>query len=199
MWALGLDTSGTSQCVALLHSDGRLYTRQSSERRQQGEIVQPFIAGCLGEAGITLQDIGVIAAVTGPGSFTGLRIALAMAQGMARALGCPVAGYDRFTLLQAQAPDAVIVLDSLRAELYVQLAPGVTEMLDADAIKTQLAGRPVVGDGAAALGLTAVATRPEAELAARQALADLTAGHSLPPAVPLYVRPPDVTTPKAAS
>lgn len=198
MWALGVDTAGVAQSVVLLHSDGRRFLRQSAERRQQGDIVQEFVAECLAEAGIALQDLGVLAAVTGPGSFTGLRIGLALLQGYARGLGCPLTGYNRFTLLRFTAPDAVIVLDSLRAELFVQLMPGKTEMLVPADILPRLAGRAVVGDGAVHLGMTALPTLPEAELAARHALADLAAGRALPPAIPHYVRPPDVTVPKAA-
>ncbi len=199
MWALGVDTAGLTQSVVLLHSDGRRFIRQSSERRQQGEIVHGFVTECVAEAAITLKDIGVIAVVTGPGSFTGLRIGLALAQGFTCALGCQIAGYDRFTLLHQAVPSAVIVLESLRAELFVQFTPGHTEMLSPADIKAQLAGRPVVGDGASHLEVTALASLPEAELAALQALADITAGRELAPAQPLYVRPPDVSVPKPVS
>jgi len=197
MWALGVDTAGVTQSVVLLHSDGRRFIRQSAERRQQGDIVQEFVAQCLAEAGITLKDIGVLAAVTGPGSFTGLRIGLALLQGYARALNCPLTGYDRFTLLRFTAADAVIVLESLRAELFVQLTPGQNEMLSPADILPRLTGRAVVGDGAVYLGIEPLPTLPEAELAARHALADVAAGRSLLPAIPHYVRPPDVTFPKA--
>jgi len=196
MWALGVDTAGLTQTVVLLHSDGRRYIRQSNERRQQGDIVHGFVTECVAEAGITLKDIAVIAVVTGPGSFTGLRIGLAMAQGFTRALGCQIAGYDRFTLLHQAAPAAVIVLESLRAELFVQLTSGQTEMLSPADIKAQLQGRRVVGDGASHLEVTALTTLPEAELAAQQALSDMASGTALASALPLYVRPPDVSMPK---
>lgn len=196
MWALGIDTAGVTQSVVLLHTDGRQYMRQSQEQRQQGEIVHGFVSACVAEAGITLQNIGVIAVVTGPGSFTGLRIGLALGQGFARALGCHVAGYDRFSLLAAELPDAVIVLESLRAELFVQAPGEAIAMLEPPAILAQLNGRMVAGDGAGKLGLVAVEASPEAELAARKALKVLAAGTELPAALPLYVRPPDVTQPK---
>lgn len=196
MWALGVDTSGLTLSVVLLQADGRLFLRQSAERRQQGEVVHDFVSQCVAEAGITLNDIGVIAVVTGPGSFTGLRIGLALAQGFARALGCPIAGYDRFRLIRTAAPQAAIVLDSMRAELFVQLQPDDTQMLLPADILAQLEGRAVAGDGAAQLAVPATVIPPEAELAARQALDDVAAGVRLAAAVPLYVRPPDVSVAK---
>lgn len=199
MWCLALDTSGTVQSVMLLHADGRRHMRHSAERRQQGELIQGFVKECVAEAGIAPKDVGVIAAVTGPGSFTGLRLGLAFAQGLARATGCKVAGYDRFSLLQSAAPGSVIVLESLRAELFVQFPGSEPAMLLPDEIRAKLSGCSVVGDGAPQLGLESVATLPEAELAAKQALADIASGKPLAPLRPLYVRPPDVTFPKAVS
>lgn len=198
MWCLALDTSGVTQAVVLLHADGRCHMRHSAERRQQGELLEGFIKECVAGAGIGLKDVAVIAAVTGPGSFTGLRIGLACAQGLARATGCRVAGYDRFSLLGAVAPEAVIVLESLRAELFVRFPGSEPAMLLPDEIRTKLSGRNVVGDGVPQLGLQSVSVPPEAELAARHALADIASGKALAPLQPLYVRPPDVTFPKAA-
>lgn len=199
MWVLALDTSGLTVSVVLAHRDGRLIIRQSDERRAQADILQPFVSACLAESSLALSDLAGIAVVTGPGSFTGLRIALAMGQGLARALGCKLSGYDRFSLLQAQAPHAVVVLDSLRAELYVSFPGQPAAMLLADEITAKLQGRAVVGDGAAQLGLTAQPVPPEAVLAAQALLRDLQAEVALPAALPLYVRPPDVTFPAGSA
>lgn len=193
MWALGLDTSGLQLGVALCHGQ-RVWLRQSTERRTQGELVQGFIEELLAEAGITRHELAVVAAVAGPGSFTGLRLGLALAQGLTRGLAIPAAGYDRITLLRtAVGPEPVIVLDSLRDELFVDFGQGIAMMTVAD-IQAQLAGRPVVGDGAACLGLEPLSVAPEAVLAAQQALLP---GQTFPSPQPLYVRPPDVTVARA--
>ena len=192
MRALGLDTSGTKLAVALLKGEA-LTLRFSDERRSQGEVAESFIRDLLSEAGLTLADIDILSVVTGPGSFTGLRVGLALAQGLARGSGLKTAGYDSFSLLRSALGDEpVLVIDSLRAELYVERGQGA-EMLTAEQITPHLEGRAVAGDGAHFLEQTPLECPPLAVLAARRAMADLAADKTLAPLVPFYVRPPDIT------
>lgn len=205
MLILGLDTVGLTLSVALADGGGVVGARRTcTDRRGQSEVLLPLVEACLEETGAALRDVSAIAAVTGPGSFTGLRLGLAAAQGLGRALGCPVGGFDRFTLLRRWDPRAklAIVLESLRAELFVEMLPGQPLMLIPHAIADQLeSGWTLTGDGAPQVpGDFTRLTPPEGAVLAAQAAADhLRGGELLPPPHPFYLRPPDVTIGKAAS
>lgn len=200
MLVLGLDTSGLQLAVVLLR-DGALAAQASyAERREQGEVLLPLIDDCLKQANSQLADIKAVAVVTGPGSFTGLRLGLAAAQGLVRVLSCPAAGYDRFSLMRQALQDkpVAIVLDSLRAELFVQFPGTQPQMLTPEQIAALWSG-PITGDGVSQLpGRTIVDLPKAAELAARQIAIDMASGKKLLPLQPFYLRAPDVTGVPAA-
>ena len=87
---IGLETSGSVGSVAV-SVDGRVAARVFLEEggRHAGAL-PPSIASALDAAGIGWDDVSGIAVGTGPGSFTGVRVAAAAANGLAHALGCPV-------------------------------------------------------------------------------------------------------------
>lgn len=209
---LALDTVGEATSAALLAGDGRiLAVDERAERMGQSEFVLPMLDAVCAKAGVALKDVTHLVAATGPGSFTGVRVGLAALQGLARALNCPLVGIDRFSaigaFLEPQASGAAVggVLASFREELYVSL-DGQVEMLTAPEILARLGTAPWVLAGEAVAELEAlppsvrVADLPQgAVLIAQKALALLTAGADLPPAVPLYIREPDISVPRAAA
>ncbi len=202
MLLLGLDTAGQTLSVALAENGEVQSRRTCTDRRGQSEALLPLVESCLQETGHILRDITAIAVVTGPGSFTGLRLGLAAAQGLGRALTCPVGGFDRFQLLRTWAArdKLAIVLDSLRAELFAELQPGTPEMLAPDQIAARLdSSWTLLGDGAPQVPGTfpLLESPPGADLAAQAATVHLQRGLSLPPAIPFYLREPDVTVGKA--
>ena len=73
----------------------------------------------LQEVGLTPGDIEALAVGTGPGSFTGTRIGLAVARGLALALDVPAAGVSTLDALSAGAPEAFPVVDAKRGEVFV--------------------------------------------------------------------------------
>ncbi len=77
------------------------------------------IDALLRQAGAHTRELGGIAVGIGPGSFTGVRIGLATARGLALALGVPVAGVSTLDALAAGAPGAVPVVDARRGEVFV--------------------------------------------------------------------------------
>jgi tRNA threonylcarbamoyladenosine biosynthesis protein TsaB len=88
MKLLGLDTSGDA-CSAALFLDGAVIQRLELEPRRHGELILGMLHGLLEEAGLSLQALDAIAFGRGPGSFTGVRIAVAVAQGVAFGAGLP--------------------------------------------------------------------------------------------------------------
>jgi tRNA threonylcarbamoyladenosine biosynthesis protein TsaB len=88
MKLLGLDTSGDA-CSAALLVDGAVSQRLEREPRRHGELILGMMQGLLEEAGLTLQGLDAVAFGRGPGSFTGVRIAVAVAQGVAFGAGLP--------------------------------------------------------------------------------------------------------------
>jgi tRNA threonylcarbamoyladenosine biosynthesis protein TsaB len=100
----------------------------------------------LREAGAAPGDLDLLAVGIGPGSFTGVRIGLAAARGLALALDLPVAGVSTLEALAAGAPAAVPVIDARRREIFT-LVEGEPRCL-APAELDVAEGRAYVGDGA---------------------------------------------------
>ena len=89
MKLLAFETSSPVGSVAL-HVDGAVQQELIATPRKQTEQLLPLTAGLLDRAGVALRDIDAIAFGRGPGSFTGLRIAAAVVQGLGLATGLPL-------------------------------------------------------------------------------------------------------------
>jgi tRNA threonylcarbamoyladenosine biosynthesis protein TsaB len=92
VFILALDAS-LSRCSVAIRGEGRLLARRSREGgRGHAAALPPMAAEALAEAGLRAADLDAVAAVVGPGGFTGLRAALALAHGIALGAGLPVVG-----------------------------------------------------------------------------------------------------------
>ncbi len=90
---LVLDTATTKLVVGLAGPEGDLLTVLAERSGyRHGELLLPLVDRALAEAGRRRSDLAGIVVGTGPGAFTGLRVGLATAAGIARALGCPLVG-----------------------------------------------------------------------------------------------------------
>jgi tRNA threonylcarbamoyladenosine biosynthesis protein TsaB len=100
---LAFDCAVSGQGVAIVR-DGASVVSLSEAGREQAARLLPAIADALERAGIARRQLDLIAVTTGPGSFTGVRVGLSAARGLAVGLGLPLAGIPTTTVLRAQAP-----------------------------------------------------------------------------------------------
>jgi tRNA threonylcarbamoyladenosine biosynthesis protein TsaB len=185
-------------------------------RYGHGEALLPMIDAAMREAGQAPSSLGVIAVSVGPGGFTGIRVGLAAAQGIALATGARLLGITSFAAVAARAsvpPNAalLVALDSRRADLYVQLfdadAAPLAEakaLLPAD-VPAYAGGRTllIAGDAAEAAAAcladrAGIERLPDSAPGALGVLAAALRGSAVVAPRPLYLRPPDVTVPKVA-
>lgn len=124
MLILGIDTSGREGSVALLRAKGdELLTLgvSSLSGGQYSERLVPTIAELLARHGIERSGIGLIAVASGPGSFTGLRIAIATVKGLAEAFATPVIDVsvlEAIALASGINGKVVAALDAQRSEVF---------------------------------------------------------------------------------
>lgn len=180
MIILGLDTATPTASVALV-KDGKLIaeefydrsgkTAQTSLAQPKGnhaEIILPLIDSVLAREKVSLKDLSGIAVSIGPGSFTGLRIALATVKGIAYDWGVPVVGVSTLLANAARVKDHTGIicslLDARKQEVYAaiydrrgeSLAPLSDERVCSiataiEALRAIEMGNPVIiGDGASA-------------------------------------------------
>jgi len=114
MLILAFDTA-TDVATSALVADGEVL----GERASRAVTLLEDIDALVRQASARTRDIDALAVGTGPGSFTGVRIGLATARGLALALDVPVAGVSTLDALAAGAPGAVPVVDARRGEVFV--------------------------------------------------------------------------------
>lgn len=119
---LALDTA-TEACSAALLDGARLEQRFELAPRGHARLLLPMVASLLDAAGLTLADLDAVAFGRGPGSFTGVRIAAGMAQGLAFAAGLPVVPVSSLAALAQGAADAgharvLAAIDARMGEVY---------------------------------------------------------------------------------
>ena len=116
MLTLAFDTATGAATSALVDGDEVL-----GERVSRAQTLLEDVDALLRQAGAHPSDLGRLAVGVGPGSFTGVRIGLATARGLALSLGLPGAGVSTLAALAAGAPGAVPVIDAKRREVFTLL------------------------------------------------------------------------------
>lgn len=121
---MAFDTSGP-HVAAAVWDGARVFTRVEAMAKGQAERLFPLIQDLMAQAGRQLSDIDRIAVGTGPGNFTGVRISISAARGLALGLGVPAVGVSLF---QAQAhakpqttgQDGAVMIPAPRGMIYAQ-------------------------------------------------------------------------------
>ena len=205
---LALETATDPGSIALW-CDGAVIARSCPPARSNSETLLPLAAAMLREAGLGFSDVDGIAFGAGPGSFTGLRVACGVAQGLAFARDLPLLGVGTLAAMAlASGGERVIVaLDARMGEVYFGLFDHGEQQGEIGVYSPQAAPIPESGGWlACGNGLTAfpllrerlspvvVAWQPElmpsAEAVVRLAAPRLEAGEAIDAAdaAPLYVR-----------
>jgi tRNA threonylcarbamoyladenosine biosynthesis protein TsaB len=203
---IGIDAASADLSIALLEPDGEVIAEDGwpSAQRQSAELL-PRLIELLRRADRELPSPTLVAVGTGPGSFTGLRVAMALAKGLAVGLGRPIVGIGSLPAWLDAGPARAAIARAGARDAYVLVRDADAPIvLDEETVRARLAETPVVAPGelAAAFGLQrAVAPRAAAAIAerARRRLADEPAGDDVRSLEPIYLRPPrglDAATPE---
>lgn len=205
--ALGLCTAGVFE-VRGAEARG-LGLRSEPMAKGHSERLAGFVRDAMAEAGLAFGAVDRIGVTVGPGSFTGLRVGLAFAQGLGAALDRPVVGVSSLDALAASGEGvaAAALIDARRGQVYARfwtdgVADGPAEALSLEAASERIADLPsggvLIGSGAALFAeafpalMSVALAGPAPEALARLAAAADPDGA---PPRPLYLRAPDAAPP----
>ena len=141
MLTLAFDTATAVATSALVDGEEVL-----GERVSRAQTLLEDVDALLRQAGAHPTDVDRLAVGLGPGSFTGVRIGLAVARGLALSLGVPGSGVSTLAALAAGAPDALPVVDAKRREVFTLLRGEPRVLTPQELALTE--GTLCVGDGA---------------------------------------------------
>ncbi|MGH1416499.1 MAG: tRNA (adenosine(37)-N6)-threonylcarbamoyltransferase complex dimerization subunit type 1 TsaB [Pelagimonas sp.] len=199
---LGFDTSGPCCTAALLRGDILVASQTQDMARGQAERIMPLIQEVLIAGNVDFSNLDAIGVGIGPGNFTGIRISVSAARGLALALDIPAIGVSQFQALALGVDGPVVCsVAAPRDRLYVQTlndnSASAAALCDLDTLrlpnpKAEAAAIGVHADEIAKRtgGRVLTAKYPPAEAIARQALCNMHNANLTPPA-PLYLRPAD--------
>ncbi len=212
---LAFDTSAAHCAAAVLKDDAICAEYFDIMERGQAERLMPILEEALAEAKVSWRDLDAIGVGVGPGSFTGVRIAVSAARGLALALGIPAIGVSNFEIMRdplglGANPAEIVSLPAPRDQAYVQQfrygvpqsPPRVINPSDPPADLELPANMTVRGYRAMDIARPFHASVEESAIEgngrriARVAEWKLKPGDTPERPVPLYVRPADAAVPR---
>lgn len=220
MNVLSLDCSGPACSAAVLIGDAVGASACEEMTRGQAERLIPMVGEVLNQCDLRMADIDLVAVTIGPGAFTGVRIAISAAQGLARVNNTPIIGVSVTQALAEQVPGQngkrlIVALDSKRPDPFCELFHPTQDGWQGEGPQMVLADQDsmvnfigdnvedllIVGSAAEAVQLFLNAGQvvsgsniPDPVLVAWIGRKNHLQGINLP-AVPLYLRNPDVSAP----
>ena len=220
MLILAIDTALDACAAAVLDTDTTKIIAQESQAMKRGhaEALMPLIARVMKASGIAFASLDRVAVTKGPGSFTGLRVGLSAARGIALAAGKPVVGLTTLTAYAApfvsenSAHPILSAIDARHDHVYFQVVSGDGGSLVkpkvapiAEALEAARFGAPhLVGNAAKILADRWPSDAPPPFRVDAQAAPDITwvawlgaaVTPEMAPASPYYLRAPDAKPPK---
>ncbi len=122
---LVIDSSTSVMRIGVSCPDGRIVQMENAERFSHAEHIVPLIESAISDAKLKREELAGMVVSCGPGSFTGLRVGMATAKGMAIALGIPLAAPSIFEAAQVRLPElhdkAAMLVQSRKDEYYLGL------------------------------------------------------------------------------
>jgi len=220
MLILAIDTALDACAAAVLDTDAAKIIAQESQPMKRGhaEALMPLIARVMKASGVAFTSLDRIAVTTGPGSFTGLRVGLSAARGIALAAEKPVVGLTTLTAYAApfvgenSAHPIISAIDARHDHVYFQVVSGDGSSLIkpkvapiSEALEASRFGAPhLVGNAAKILADRWPSDAPPPSKVDVQAAPDITwvawvgaaVNPETAPAKPYYLRAPDAKPPK---
>lgn len=192
MLVLGIDTSLDACSVAIVRDGETLAHLHETMTRGQAERLAPMVREAAQAAGMSFADVDRVAVITGPGSFTGVRVGLSFARALALSLGKPCVGVSTLEALALEDGEGgarAALIETPGAAYFARYRDGVADIaprpIERGEHESLLAGAQLKGP---AMTVNAVA------LAIRAARLD----PALYPPDPAYLRAPHVTLPSAS-
>jgi len=220
MRVLAIDTALDACSAAVLDTGAIIASETKIMTRGHAEALMPLIARVMDRAGVDFRELDRVAVTTGPGSFTGLRVGIAAARGIALATGKPAVGLTTLAAFAAPhiaADDArpvVSAIDARHDHVYLQLFGGGGRTLIApkiaplrEAVRAAVAGPArVVGSAAELIAAAWPKGEPPPALIDQRGAPDVVwiarlgaaAPNGQEPPKPLYLRAPDAQPQDAA-
>ncbi len=193
---LAFDTAAAHCAAVLVQGDKTLAVQVEPMAKGQAERLFPLAQEVLARAGINWDALNAIAVGTGPGNFTGIRISVSAARGLALSLGIPAIGVSRLDAMAygVQGPCSAVI-DARQNRLYVQDFVDGTAISDVRIVSVEgfVAQHPTLCDAEVHVPATLIPTHITLENVAQIAAARLGKDHPRP--APLYVRAPDAALP----
>ena len=204
---LGFDTSG-KYCSAALFADGVVVSAKHEDMsRGQAERLFPMLEEVLSGAGHTWADLDALGVGSGPGNFTGIRIGISAARGLALSLGIPAVSVPLMDALAEDAPlPALLSLAGPRSMYYLQLREigktGETDLSDLMSRPPCPSGTVAIGEESDVIAEAFDIPQHPAAYAPGSAIARIAARHfpaTTERPTPVYLRPADAAPRKDAA
>ncbi|MGD0941239.1 MAG: tRNA (adenosine(37)-N6)-threonylcarbamoyltransferase complex dimerization subunit type 1 TsaB [Terracidiphilus sp.] len=170
-YLLAIDTCGPTGSVALGSLSGqavKILGQTELEGRNYSATLVAAVAELLAQSGIKLDQLHAMVAVNGPGSFTGVRVALAAVKGLAESAQIPVVAVSRLEVLARKSGVTSASLDAHRHEIFLRLGPagelGNELLAGADELATISPAPPRIATCDEAAALLLASAWPDSEL-----------------------------------